>query len=106
MPICLITGFLGAGKTTLVNHILTNSQGLRAAVFVNEYGTVDIDGALIRWQGQIDEDRVISLSNGCICCQVNDDLARQLAKLLETRRDAVDVVIIETSGVCDPEPVL
>eukprot|EP00928_Gymnodinium_smaydae_P073516 TRINITY_DN56705_c0_g1_i1.p1 TRINITY_DN56705_c0_g1~~TRINITY_DN56705_c0_g1_i1.p1 ORF type:complete len:402 (+),score=47.24 TRINITY_DN56705_c0_g1_i1:58-1263(+) len=104
MPVCLITGFLGAGKTTLVNHILSNSQGLRAAVFVNEFGSIDVDGALI--SSSVDEGCVISLTNGCVCCEVNADLAKQLSELLASRSETIDVVIIETSGVCDPDPVL
>ncbi|CAK9023180.1 47 kDa protein (P47K), partial [Durusdinium trenchii] len=97
--VCIITGFLGAGKTTLLNHIL-NQQGARVAVFVNEFGSVDIDGDLIRWQGKIDEARVVTLDNGCMCCEVNADLQRQLRKILE------DLLVIETSGLCDPAPVL
>ncbi|CAK9062730.1 unnamed protein product, partial [Durusdinium trenchii] len=120
LPVCIITGFLGAGKTTLLNHIL-NQQGARVAVFVNEFGSVDIDGDLIRWQGKIDEARVVTLDNGCMCCEVNADLQRQLRKILEvscSNTDAgtpsaqkkapekLDLLVIETSGLCDPAPVL
>lgn len=109
VPVCLVTGFLGAGKTTLLNHVLRNRRGLRAAVFVNEFGALEIDSSLIRWQGAIDEARVVTLDNGCICCEVNADLAKQLKRVLKGRSDAgaeIDFIIIETSGVCDPGPVL
>lgn len=106
MPICLVTGFLGAGKTTLLNHILQNREGLRAAVFVNEFGKVEIDSTLIKMRGSIDEDRVVTLDNGCICCEVNADLVGQLRRVLEDRAGEVDFVVIETSGICDPGPVI
>lgn len=106
LPICLVTGFLGSGKTTLLNNILRNRDGLRAFVFVNEFGDVDIDGSLIRWQGCIDEDRIVTLDNGCLCCEVNADLAKQLTRVLHEHAQALDFIIIETSGICDPEPVL
>eukprot|EP00931_Biecheleriopsis_adriatica_P063985 TRINITY_DN38858_c0_g1_i2.p1 TRINITY_DN38858_c0_g1~~TRINITY_DN38858_c0_g1_i2.p1 ORF type:complete len:410 (-),score=101.24 TRINITY_DN38858_c0_g1_i2:43-1194(-) len=109
LPVCLITGFLGAGKTTLLNHILRNQEGVRAAVFVNEFGAIDIDGSLVRWSGSVDEARVVTLDNGCVCCEVNADLGRQLQRVLKRYKDAgeeLDLVVIETSGVCDPAPVL
>mmetsp|Transcript_5763 Transcript_5763/g.10308 ORF Transcript_5763/g.10308 Transcript_5763/m.10308 type:complete len:416 (+) Transcript_5763:63-1310(+) len=106
LPVCLLTGFLGAGKTTLLNHILRNREGLRAVVFVNEFGAVDIDGSLVRWQGALDEARVVTLDNGCICCEVNADLAGQLKSVLRRHARELDFVAIETSGICDPGPVL
>lgn len=105
VPVCLVTGFLGAGKTTLLNHILRNREGLRAVVFVNEFGAMEIDSSLIRWTSAIDEARVVTLDNGCICCEVNADLATQLQRILRGSSD-VDFVVIETSGVCDPGPVI
>lgn len=106
IPVCLVTGFLGAGKTTLLNHILANKQGLRVAVFVNEFGSVEIDSSLIRWQSSIDEANVVTLDNGCMCCEVNADLAEQLQRVLRENGASLDFVIIETSGICDPVPVL
>jgi G3E family GTPase len=106
LPICLVTGFLGAGKTTLLNHILQNRDGLRAVVFVNEFGSVDVDGSLVKMRGAVDEDSVVTLDNGCICCEVNADLAGQLQRVLKTHAGELDFVIIETSGICDPGPVL
>eukprot|EP00435_Cladocopium_sp_Y103_P061231 s102_g22.t2 len=109
LPVCIITGFLGTGKTTLLNHILQNQRGARVAVFVNEFGSVDIDGDLIKWQGKIDEARVITLDNGCMCCEVNDDLQKQLRRVLEAQKqstETLDLLVIETSGLCDPAPVL
>lgn len=106
MPICVITGFLGSGKTTLLNHILSNRQGLRAVVFVNEFGAVDVDGSLIRWRGSIDEDSVITLDNGCMCCEVNDDFGKQLRRVLQEHAGSIDAIFVETSGICDPGPML
>jgi len=106
LPICLVTGFLGAGKTTLLNHVLRNRNGLRAVVFVNEFGSVDFDGALVQWQGAVDEENIVTLDNGCICCEVNADLVGQLRRVLRIHAGALDFVMIETSGICDPGPVL
>ncbi|MDF2621053.1 MAG: cobalamin synthesis protein [Xanthobacteraceae bacterium] len=99
-PVTVITGFLGSGKTTLVNHILANRQGLRAAVLVNDLGDINIDAALITST----EGGVVELSNGCICCSLNGDLMDGLVQALE-RPQLVDLLIIETSGVADPLPV-
>lgn len=99
-PVTVITGFLGSGKTTLVNHILANRQGLRASVLVNDLGDTNIDGELI---SAMDEG-VVELSNGCICCSLNGDLVDSLVQSLE-RPQPIDHLIIETSGVSDPVPV-
>ncbi|WP_428032591.1 CobW family GTP-binding protein [Ancylobacter sp.] len=96
----VITGFLGSGKTTLVNHILANRRGLRAAVLVNDLGDVNIDAELI----SSTEDGLLELSNGCICCSLASDLMDNLVQILE-RTQPVDHIIIETSGVADPLPV-
>ena len=103
--ICLITGYLGAGKTTLLNHILANREGIRAAVIVNDIGEINVDAELIARTGAVSEaDRnLIPLSNGCICCTLADDLAKQLTDLAETGR--YSDIIIEASGICEPIPI-
>ncbi|MEE8717611.1 MAG: GTP-binding protein [Coriobacteriales bacterium] len=104
VKIVLLTGYLGAGKTTLVNHILSNDRGIRAAVIVNDIGEVNVDASLIRSGGlsQV-TDTLIPLTNGCICCTLSDDLARQLGGLAES--GDYDYIIIEASGVCEPIPI-
>jgi len=107
LPVVLVTGFLGAGKTTVVNHVLRTRQHIRAAVFVNEYGAADVDGEVLRAQGKIERSRVFTLQDGCMCCGGGDDLRDVLAEELDARAmSQLDVLIIETSGVCDPGPVL
>ena len=100
MPVTIITGFLGSGKTTLLNHILKNQEGLKTAVLVNEFGEVGIDNELIVTTG----DDMVELSNGCICCTINNDLVNAVYKVLE-RQDKVDYLVVETTGVADPLPV-
>ena len=102
--IILLTGYLGAGKTTLVNHILANQQGIRAAVIVNDIGEVNVDASLIANGGlsQVEGD-LIPLTNGCICCTLADDLAQQLSDLAASTD--VDYIIIEASGICEPIPI-
>ncbi|GET40222.1 CobW family GTP-binding protein [Microseira wollei] len=100
MPVTIITGFLGSGKTTLLNHILKNQEGLKTAVLVNEFGEVGIDNELIVTTG----DDMVELSNGCICCTINNDLVNAVYKVLE-RQDKVDYLVVETTGIADPLPV-
>ncbi len=100
LPVTIITGFLGSGKTTLLNHILSNQQGVRTAVLVNEFGEIGIDQELI----VSDTDGVLELNNGCICCTINNQLVETVAGMLE-RRDSLDYLIVETTGLADPMPV-
>jgi G3E family GTPase len=98
--VTIITGFLGSGKTTLLNHLLTAPHGRRIAVLINEFGDVDIDGRLV-----VSADRdMLELSNGCICCSMNDGLIAALERLL-AREAPFDSIVIETTGIADPVPV-
>jgi G3E family GTPase len=101
MPVTIITGFLGSGKTTLLNHILSDRQGLKIAVLVNEFGDINIDSQLLV---SMDEG-MLELSNGCICCTINEDLVEAVYKILE-REDRIDYMVIETTGVADPLPII
>ena len=97
VPLTILTGFLGAGKTTLLNHILTSDHGLRVGVLVNDFGSINVDADLV-----VDvEDGMISLANGCVCCQIRDDLVDSVAALID-RDEPVEYVILEASGVADP----
>lgn len=100
MPVTIITGFLGSGKTTLLNHILTNNQDLKVAVLVNEFGDINIDSQLIVASNQ----DMVELSNGCICCTINEGLLEAVYSILE-RKDRIDYLVVETTGVADPLPV-
>jgi G3E family GTPase len=101
VPILLVAGFLGAGKTTVVNHLLAHAEGRRIAAVVNDFGAINIDAELIDGAS----DGVVSLSNGCICCSLEGDLIRTLAALL--RRDPrPEFIVIETSGVADPADIV
>lgn len=105
-PITILTGYLGAGKTTLMNHILTNQQGYKVAVIVNDIGEVNIDAKLIADGGFIQEEdkgNVVPLSNGCICCTLKEDLMQQIVDILKTKK--FDYILIEASGICEPLPI-
>jgi G3E family GTPase len=102
LPVTIITGFLGSGKTTLLNHILTNQQGLKTAVLVNEFGEIGIDNELIISTDE--NNNMVELSNGCICCTINNDLVDAVYKVLE-REEKLDYLVVETTGLADPLPV-
>ena len=100
LPVTIITGFLGSGKTTLLNHIIKNQQGLKTAVLVNEFGEIGIDNELI-----ISSDgNMVELTNGCICCNINDDLIDAVYTVLE-RQENIDYLVVETTGLADPLPI-
>ncbi len=101
VPILLVAGFLGAGKTTVVNHILTHAEGRRIAAVVNDFGAINVDAELIAGAS----DGVVSLSNGCICCSLEGDLLRTLAGILR-RSPRPDCIVIETSGIADPAEIV
>jgi G3E family GTPase len=101
VPILLVAGFLGAGKTTVVNHILAHAEGRRIAAVVNDFGAINIDAELIAGAS----DGVVSLANGCICCSLEGDLLRTLARILR-RSPCPDYIVIETSGVADPADIV
>ncbi len=101
MPVTIITGFLGSGKTTLLNQILKNKQDLKVAVLVNEFGDINIDSQLLI---SVDQD-MVELTNGCICCTINDNLVDAVYRVLE-REDRIDYLVIETTGVADPLPII
>lgn len=101
VPITVVTGFLGAGKTTLVNHILTGDHGKTIAVIENEFGEVGIDDALVMET----KEEIFEMNNGCICCSVRGDLIRILTKLLR-RKKRFDAILIETTGLANPAPVI
>jgi G3E family GTPase len=101
IPTTVLTGFLGAGKTTLLNHILSGNEGRQIAVIVNEFGEAGIDGQLVI---SADED-ILELNNGCICCTVRGDLSRAVASILQRGRK-IDHIVIETTGLADPAPVI
>ena len=105
IPVLLLTGYLGSGKTTLLNRILTNKQGIRFAVVVNDIGEVNIDADLIQKGGIVNQqdDSLVALQNGCICCTLKMDLVQQLQDLIAMQR--FDYIVIEASGICEPAPI-
>lgn len=105
IPATVITGFLGSGKTTLLNHILTADHGKRIAVIENEYGEVDIDGSLVAAKSVGSED-IVMLNNGCLCCTVRGDLVRMIAELVNTKKGRFDHIVIETTGLANPAPII
>ncbi|RAL41578.1 hypothetical protein DM860_013112 [Cuscuta australis] len=105
IPATIITGFLGSGKTTLLNYILASKHGRRIAVIENEFGEVDIDGSLVASHSSSNED-IVMVNNGCLCCTVRGDLVKLLLELVKTKRDQFDHIVIETTGLAKPGPVI
>jgi len=110
MPVTVVTGFLGSGKTTLLRHLLQNNQGRRIAVVVNEFGEVGIDGELLRSCQVCDDDEdaannIVELTNGCLCCTVQEEFLPTMQELLR-RREQIDCLLIETSGLALPKPLV
>ena len=105
-PVLLLTGYLGSGKTTLLNRVLSNRRGIRFAVIVNDIGEVNIDATLIQKGGVVGQqqgDDLVALQNGCICCTLKMDLVQQLSDLVAQQQ--FDYIVIEASGICEPEPI-
>jgi cobalamin biosynthesis protein CobW len=107
VPCTIVTGFLGAGKTTLIRHVLANAQGRRLAVIVNEFGDVGIDGEVLKGCGDAacPEENIVELANGCLCCTVADEFVPALDTIL-SRRPPVEHIVIETSGLALPKPLV
>ncbi|KAJ1702819.1 hypothetical protein LUZ63_002598 [Rhynchospora breviuscula] len=105
VPATVITGFLGSGKTTLLNHILTSQHGKKIAVIENEFGEVDIDSSLVASHSSVAED-IVMVNNGCLCCTVRGDLVKMLLKLVKEKKDKFDHIVIETTGLAKPSPVI
>lgn len=105
VPVSLITGYLGAGKTTVLNHVLANQEGYKVAVIVNDIGEVNIDASLIAKGGAVTQkdDNLVPLQNGCICCTLKVDLMNQIIEL--SRSGKFDYILIEASGICEPGPI-
>jgi G3E family GTPase len=101
LPVTVITGYLGAGKTTLLNRLLTQQSGKKVAIIVNEFGELGIDSKLVVHA----DEQIVAMNNGCICCTVRGDLIRIIGELME-RRDQFDHLVIETTGLADPGPVI
>ena len=104
-PVLLLTGYLGSGKTTLLNRILSNQRGIKFAVIVNDIGEVNIDATLIQQGGVVNQqdDSLVALQNGCICCTLKMDLVKQLQDIIQMQR--FDYIVIEASGICEPGPI-
>ena len=109
IPVTIVTGFLGSGKTTLIRHLLTNNQGRKIAVIVNEFGELGIDGDLLRSCQVCPEDElpnnIVELTNGCLCCTVQEEFLPTMQALI-ARRDDIDCILIETSGLALPKPLI